>query len=215
MEKDVFCLIEASKLSLDDDFMKYNPKNIKEQKLKDELEVVIKKGIDDFWRPIMDPSIDNQGNICFKKGCLPAIGKTTSWWRSNAEKFNPMCKSRLGTKSQYIAFLGVLIKTLVGEGLTVEDAWIDVCSDSKRLGNYWNSENSKHALEVTGSRTIAGFCDLGNTCKILLGEESENEFWIAGGDCCDVSRDFPIASFGELCDPNYYLCRRVGWLVLS
>ena len=51
MNDEMFVLIEASKLSRDDEFMQYKPKFDSEKELKDLLEVVIKKGIPDFWRP--------------------------------------------------------------------------------------------------------------------------------------------------------------------
>ena len=152
MNDEMFVLIEASKLSMDDEFMKHKPNSKRELVLKNALEAVIKKGIPNFWRPRMDPTLDKAENICFKTGKKPAVGKSYNWWRDNAKKFNPRRKSRLGTKSQYIAFLGVLIKTLIAEDWTVDEAWDAVCNNSEKLGHYWNSENVKHEFEPTGSR---------------------------------------------------------------
>ena len=59
----------------------------------------------------------------------------------------PERASRLGIKTEYIAFLGVLIKKLVDSGWKVDDAWDAVCNDSKKLGHYWNSENAMHVPE--------------------------------------------------------------------
>jgi len=214
-EDDIFVCIKASELSLDDEFMQHKPNSKREQELKDALKAVIKKGIADFWRPRMDPSFDKKGNICFKAGEKPAVGKTYNWWRDNSKKFNPKRKSRLGTKPQYIAFLGVLIKTLVAEDWTVDEAWNAVCNDSKKLGHCWNAENAKHAFESTGSRAIAGFYDLANAYKILTVDGVDGYFWLAGGSNYHYGFYYPLADL----DLHYNCDDRssygVGWLVLS
>ena len=215
MNDEMFVLIEASKLCMDDEFMQYQPKTDREKMFKALLEEVIKKGIADFWRPRMDPTLDEVENICFKIGKKPAVGNSYNWWRENAKKFNPMRKSRLGTKSQYIAFLGVFIKTLVAEGWTLDEAWNAVCNDSKKLGHYWNSENAKHDFEPTGSRAIAGFYDLANTCKVLEDEEETIEFWLVGGSYRDGSYYVPLADLGHRNFCNLNLNFSVGWIVLS
>jgi len=214
-EDDIFVCIKASELSLDDKFMRYQPKSRRERDFKALLEEVIKKGIEDFWRPRMDPTLDEAGNICFKAGKRPAICKSYKWWRENAKQFNPKRKSRLGTKTQYVAFLGVLIKALVAEGWTVSEAWCAVCNDSKELGHYCNSEDAKHVFEPTGSRAIAGFYDLANTRKILAEDEEAGWFWLAGGTGGNYSYYYPLAVLGhyDLC--NLDIGNSVGWLVLS
>ena len=217
-EDDIFVCIKASELSLDDEFMQHRPKNVREQRFKDSLEAVICKGIADFWRPRMDPSFDKMGNIYFKAGEKPAVGKSYNWWRDNAKKFNPKRESRLGTKSQYIAFLGVLIKTLVAEGWDIDKAWNAVCNDSKKLGHYWNSVEAKHELELTGSRAIAGFYDIANTPKILAEDEEvkqDYDFLLAGGNYRDYSDNVPLAFVGlsYRCVDSCY--DSVGWIVLS
>ena len=178
------------------------------------LEEVIKKGIADFWRPRMDPTLDEVENICFKVGKKPAVGKSYNWWRKKARKFNLGRKSRLGTKSEYIAFLGVLIKELVAEGWSKKDAWHAVCNDSRKLGHYYNSENGKHDFEPTGSRAIAGFYDLANTCKILVEDEYSGAFLLAGGYSFYGS-DRPLAELGRSHLWDRCLSYSVGWIVLE
>jgi len=214
-DDDLFICIKASELRLTDEFMQHKPNGEREQKLKDALEAVIKKGIPNFWRPRMDPSFDKKGNICFKAGEKPAVGKSYKWWRENARKFNPKRKSRLGTKSQYIAFLGVLIKALVAEDWDIDEAWNAVCNDSKKLGHYWNSENAKHTFEPTGSRAIAGFYDLANAYKILAEDEEAGGFWVAGGSYYFDGDYYPLAGLGHCFDCSGTLIDSVGWLVLS
>jgi len=214
-EDDIFVCIKASELSFDDEFMKHKPKTKREKEFKDLLEEVIKKGIADFWRPRMDPTLDKAGNICFRAGKEPAISNSYNWWRDNAKKFNPKRKSRLGTKSQYIAFLGVLMKALVDEGWTVSEAWDSVCNDSKKLGHYRNSEKAKRKVEPTGSREIVGFYDLANTCKLLAEDEEAGGFWLASGSYLGDSIGNSLVDLGYGYDCDGGLNRGVGWLVLS
>jgi len=215
MNDEMFVLIEASKLSMDDEFMQYQPKTAREKEFKDLLEDVIRNGIDDFWHPRIDPTLDEVENICFKVGKKPAVGNSYNWWRENAKKFNPKRNSRLGTKSQYIAFLGVLIKALVAEGWPVSKAWDAVCDDSRQLGHYWNSENAKSDFEPTGSREIVGFYDLANTCKLLAEDEEAGGFWLASGSYLGDSIGNSLVDLGYGYDCDGGLNRGVGWLVLS
>jgi len=215
MNDEMFVLIEASKLSMDDEFMQYRPKTDREKEFKDLLENVIKKGIADFWCPRMDPTLDEAENICFKAGEKPAVGKSYNWWRENAKNFNPRWSSRLGTRSQYVAFLGVLIKALVAEDWTVDEAWNLVCNDSRQLGNYCDSQNAKHDFEPTDSRAIAVFYDLVNTYKILKDTEETGGFWLAGGSRLDYSYFYPLAdlTYHVSCDCDNVI--GVGWIVMD
>jgi len=218
MNDEMFVLIEASKLSLDDEFMRHRPKNLNERVFKDMLEKVIKKGIADFWRPRMDPTFDEAGNICFKVGEKPAVGKSYNWWRENAKKFNLGRKSRLGTKEQYIAFLGVLIKELIAENWSVDNAWDAVCKNSWKLGHFYDSPFSKKDFEPTGSRAVAGFYDLANTCKILAEDEDVGGLWLGSGAYNCDSYFHPIYSLGHYNYQYHYdndLDISVGWIVMD
>ena len=211
----IFKLVPASKLSLEDDFLKYQPKTKREREFKNLVEIAIKSGLKDFWRPVCDPSFDDNGCICYEHGKKPAMGNGYHWWAKTAKEFKPEQGSRLGTKSEYIAFLAVLIKELVDSGKSVEWAWNAVCNDSKELGNYWNSENAKHAFEDTGSREICGFFDLANTYKILAEKDKESVFWLASGFYANGGDSRQLAS---LCNSKYYCFDYInacGWLVLE
>ena len=207
-------LIQASKISLDDKFMKYRPKTDEEKAFKKLLTEAIKSGLKDFYRPVIDPSFnDDKSGICYEFGRKPAVGKSYNWWKEKARELSS--NSRLGTRYEYVAFLGVLIKNLVESGWSISKSWNAVCTDSKELGHYWNSENAKHAFEGTGSREVCGFYDLANTYKILAEDEEASGFWLAGGLCYGNSSNFPLA------DLNLYDFRYddhdygVGWLVLE
>lgn len=217
LKNETFMLVEASKLSLNDKFMQYEPKEDDGRVLqyKRLLTKAIKSGLlKDFWRPKCDPSF-NEGGICYESGKKPAVGKSYNWWSQVAKRFKPEYNSRLGTKTDYVAFLGVLIKKLVENGWTVERAWNAVCNDSKELGHYWNSENAKNDFELTGCREICGFYDLANCYKILAEDGETGGFWRAGGCYIRGSDYYPLA--GLICNDyqnggNFF---SVGWLVLD
>ena len=209
----MFPIVEASKLSLDDEFLKYEPETYHQEWLKETLMVGIKTGLKDFRRPAMDPSFKDD-KIVYEASLMPAVGKSCNWWHENAKKFMPVRNSRLGTEIQYAAFLGVLIKYLINEmGYTVSEAWEAVGEDSKELGHYWNSENAKHDYEATGRRPIGLFFDLANTHKIL-GDDDGSVCWFAGGNCKNYSSTFPLA---DIFSVNLHDCYDDGvwWLVLD
>lgn len=206
-------LIEASKLSLTDTFMSHEPRTEEQEEFKAILTEVITSGIEDFYRPAMDPSFADKAKtkIYYMAGERPAVGKSYNWWEETV-KNSKWC---LGTKAQYVAFLGVLIKMLVAKGWTVGEAWDAVCNDSKNLGHYSNSDDAKHQLEDTGSREIYGFFDLANTYKILAEDEEAGGFWLAGGSFNNGSRYNPLADlalFGSYIKNRDY---GVAWLVLK
>ena len=136
--------------------------------------------------------------------------------RLKAQNFNPQRNSRLGTKTEYTAFLGVLIKKLVEIGWVVEEAWNAVCNDSTKLGHYWSYDNLKRALEMTGSREIAGFCDLANTLKILAEDKEAGVFWIAGGYYFVYAHSNPLACL-HLDEDDVWESKEhsVGWIILE
>ena len=199
-------LVEASKLSLKDVFMSHKPKTKKEKEFKAILTEVIKSGIEDFYRPVMDPSFADGAKIKihYNAGDLPATGKSYNWWEETV-KDSKWC---LGTKAQYVAFLGVLIKMLVAKGWTCCEAWDAVCNDSKKLGHYWNSDNAKHQFEDTGSREICGFFDLAN-------DEEAGGFWLAGGSFSGSGNYHPLADLVLYCICNNFHFDGVAWLVLK
>ena len=205
-------LIEASKLSLDDEFMWYRPKTDEEKAFKELLSEVIKNGVKDFYRPVLDPSFnDDESGICYEFGKKPAVGRSYNWWVNAVKNFDSSC--RLGTRYEYVAFLGVLIKKLVESGWSISKSWKAVCTDSNELGHYWNSDNAKHAFENTGKREVCGFYDLANTYKILAEDEESGGFWLAGGDfnCnCYCNPLAVLCHGGNRCD---YHIDSVGWLV--
>lgn len=208
-----FKLIEASKLSLNDEFMKYRPQTDAEEEFKELVTIAIMRRVKDFWCPIYAPSFDEENTkICYEAGKKPAVGKSCKWWKKAAIEFNPERNSRLGTKYEYVAYLAVLIKNLIASGWTVKRAWNAVCIDSKALGHYSNSKDAKSEFEFTGSREICGFYDYANTCKILADDRS-SDFLSAGGHYKFVSNYFPLANMKFITTPSKDYHFSTGWIV--
>jgi len=172
------------------------------------LKKAISASVPDFEVFACDPSIDKNGKLQFVPGFKPAVGYSYNEL-DNLAKENGL---RLGNKYEYVLFLGTLISQLIAEGWSEAEAWHSVCVDSEELGHYINSADAKNGLELTGSRKIAGKCDLANTRKILAKDACG--FWLTGGCYFRDSYDYPLADL-NLCSifgnhGNY----GVGWFVL-
>ena len=210
-----FPIAKASTLSLEDEFLKHEPETNQQTRFKNALISAIESGLSDFRAQRMDACFDEEGNIYFKAGMKPAVGKSPNWWKENAKKFMPEKGSRLGTTKERIAFLGLLIRYLIEEkGYTVSNAWKAVCDQSKDLGHYWDSENAKHDFEDTGSRRVGEWYDLANTCKITVDDEAGG-FSLVGGNYDNNGDDYPLADVFSINHPNNVFGSSVGWLVLS
>ncbi len=162
-----FVLIEASKLSVNDPVFDYEPTTQHEQFVKEQMMSAIQNGIEDFYRPNCDPTINKNGGIMYAFGEEPAVGLSYRWWVEAAQNFMPERGSRLGTVYEYGAFLIVLMKRMLEDGWSIENIWKKVCRDSGTIGNFRNSPDTRYRLEGTGSRAFCGFCDLGNTSKMV------------------------------------------------
>lgn len=215
--KNMFVLIEASKLSLNDAFMMHVPKTQRQAEFKIALIHGITKGYKDFWKPKIDPSFNaNQDGIRYEIGQRPAVGKGYKWWKKAAKEFWPERKSRLGTQNEYIAFLGVLIKKLVeAANWKIDEAWYAVCDDSEKLGVYWNDLGAEFGLSNTGEFEICGFGDLANTYKMVDSTDLMEGFFYAGGSCQCSGLTYPLAHIGKCALMVYMLECTVGWVILE
>ena len=216
---DDYVLVEAESLSRNDAFMEYRCKTSAEIQTKHLIDEAIRKQVKNFYRPKYDPAFGGYGDsICFEPGKQPAVGKSYLWWVEEARRYEPKFFSRLGTRLEYGAFLGVLIKKLIEDGRSVDWAWNAVCNDSQELGSYWNSDDSRYRLELTGSRGACGFYDLANTFKILKDHGNAGEdCWIVGGSFMSMGDNNPLSSITDIkpwwcSDATYYA---VGWIVVS
>lgn len=202
--------IEGSDSGKYSELFKHNPVDEDEREFIKMFAEAISYGVKSFRVPVNDPSINASGNLQFVSGCIPAVGHSYEQLENLAEKNG----IRLGTKNEYILFLGTIIIRLMEEGWTEKDAWYAVCTDSTKLGHYYNSENSKNNLETTGARKIVGKCDLANTYKILAKDEKDGRLWMAGGSYLCNSYNKPLAYFQFFDYDNHLHNFSVGWFVL-
>ena len=210
---EMFPIIDPSEL-IGHEILKHKPKTRRQERLLADILKGIELKLPAFRAPCMDPSEEN-GRIVFKRGNKPAVGHSPHWWKKTWREFMPSKNSRSGTELHWAAFLGKQLKYLVDEkNYSVEYAWKAVCDDSRDLGHYWNSKDPKYGLEPTGSRKVGAFFDLANTCKILKKWKASG-FLLAGGYCCDVSNNCPLANLDPFNNPINNYNFGVGWLVLD
>ncbi len=217
MERDnIFVLVKASELAVTDEFLQYVPRTEKQANLKIAIMQGILAGYKDFWKPIVDPSFDAYGDgIRYEFGKKPAVGKNFEWWKDVADKFWPERKSRLGTKAEYISFLGVLLKELVASGVELEKAWYQVCDNSEELGMYFGVQGLEIAIGETGMFPVCGFYDFANTYKIVENAEEEKVFSFVGGAYDTNGMVSPLAQLGDrVCSTNAQE-RATGWIILE
>lgn len=202
--------VEGSDSQIYFDMLKYAPASETEKKFLEFLKEAVDAGVKTFKVPVCDPSIDENGSLQFVAGCKPAVGYSYNELKELAIKNGV----QLGSKNQYVLFLATIIHRLVEEGWSKADAFYAVCTDSTQLGHYWNSEKARHDFEVTGSRKIAGKCDLANTCKILRNDEKAGGFWVASGGFDVDGYCVPLACLDLLDRYDYHCDYCAGWFVL-
>ena len=190
------------------ELMKHEPANDAEVSFIDNLKKAISKSVKGFEVFVNDPSMDN-GKLQFVPGFKPTVGYSYNEWEELASE-NGL---RLGTKDEYILFLGWLINSLINEGWSETASWKAVCTDSKKLGHYFNLEDAKGDFELTGSRKVAGKCDLANVCKILAKDKEIGGFWVAGGSFVDNGGGCPLALLGFVSNFDGHNDVSVGWFV--
>lgn len=202
--------VEGSDSQIYFDMLKYAPASENEKEFLEFLNEAVDAGVKTFKVPVCDPSIDENGSLQFVAGCKPAVGYSYNELKKIAIKNGV----QLGSKKQYVIFLATIIHRLVEEGWSKADAFFSVCTDSTQLGHYWNSEKARHYFEVTGSRKIAGKCDLANTYKILRNDEKGGGFWVASGDYKFYGFNNPLANLNLNFNYDIHYKNCVGWFVL-
>lgn len=213
--EELFPVVKASELSINDAFMQHIPETEKQRKFKESLTNSIKAGLRDFRKPIIDPSFRKDGKIIFKKGEPVANYKSAQWWAEALKNVMPSKNSRMGTKTEYEAFAGCLIKELIEElKYTTREAWRVICDDSTNLGNYLNSPGAnKYQLESTGSRQVGKWYDLANVCKTVYNDNMSG-FCAAGSHCKYRGTTKTISEVNPSSD-RYGSCWGTGWMVLD
>lgn len=212
--EEMFLIVDIENVSLQDSFMLYEPENNLGKRVKSNIIRAKELGMKNFRKPCMDPSFADDGEtIIYCAGERPALGQSPVWWNENAPKFMPEKNSRQIDDLEKDVSLGIIIKYLVEEEkYKVKDAWKDVCVNSKNIGHYHDSKNSKRALEMTGSRKVGKWYDLGNTCKIVK-IRGASGFKVFGGDFGNNGGDFPLADASTIKWSHRVFSSSVGEIV--
>lgn len=211
-----FPIVDVEGISLKDRFLEHEPLTPMESRIKNSILYAKQHKMKNFRKPAYDPSFsDDRKTIVFEPEKKPAVGKTGEWWEAKFKSFMPEKNSRSMTRLEYDLFLAVIIKYLVDEeDYGIHAAWKAVCEDSKGIGHYYNSKNTNHKLEPTGSRAVGKFYDLGNTIKLIKADEGWG-FWYAGSYFKRLGYVFPLANL-RICYPNEnYFKECVGCMVMD
>lgn len=206
---DGYVLCRASALSLSDDFLTFGSSNYEQQKFKKLLIKVIRNGINDFWVPIRDPSMQEvYEKLHLKPNFNPVLDLSYYFWQTYAINICHERHSRLGSRTEWIAFLGVLIKKLFETGYEPNEAWNLVCKK----------------YEDPSPINACGFYDLEKTFKMLksspedvyLFEDdfSENTVFLAGGLYNKNSKDSLSCMDGPFGSLYYQYDYTRGWVVI-
>lgn len=186
----------------------HKPTSSKEKDYVENLKRVSRMRINGFDVPVCDPSLNKNGDIQFKPGFQPAINHSYIEWEKLAEKVG----GRIGTRDEYYMFTAILISRLMDVGCSEANAWYSVVTDSKYLGFFSGTINSKLVMEKTGSRYYIGKCDMGNTAKILS-KDKYGCIPIASGAYNESSYRCSIASMRATYNCLMPLENAVGWII--
>lgn len=210
----IFPVVRASQLSLKDRFLKHNPESYNQRMYKDMIIKAIKSGLTDFRAPIIDPSFNAEGHICYKTGGELAGGKSAIWWEEELKNFMPNKNSRMGTDIQRYAWIGLLIKKLIEEEkYTVSKAWEAVCDNSRKLLHYFDFDNTECEIECTESKKISKWYDLSTSSKITKRDYAN--FLLFGGYVEAFEKIYILKNILQINDKNRVYDFAIGWLVLD
>lgn len=163
----------------------------------------------DFYCQAVEPSIKKAGKfgisdeICFVEGAPPAYGHSPRFWRREAKGFNPEKNSRLGTKTEYILFLGTIVKKLIEiHDVDAEIVWYALTHNRNLL----MQKCKEKAIPITDS------------IKIL---DDEKGGFVFAGKSYPVESIFdgnsPVIDFVP-CELNWEVIDKdshLGWIVLD
>ena len=213
----MFPIVEFNKISVEDVFMKHEPETGNQKRVKAAIIEAKEINLENFRAPAVDPSFSQDGrNIVYEKGKMPAVGEDAKWWKETFKNFMPEKNSMMGPQMYRDVFLGTIIKDLVEEeSYEVSAAWEAVCDRSEGLGHYYDSKDAKRVLEVTGSRKVGKWYDLGNTCKITENDTGKSGFLFGGGNYMCYGSSYPLADVNKSFDAFRRNSRCVGWMVMS
>ena len=161
------------------------------------------------WIPVYEPSRGYNGNLQYVSGENVLRGLNSYNWEEAFHNYSPENGSMMSSITTYFLLLLRLLK----DGFATIEQLAD---NSKEIGHYRNSENTKHKFEKTGERQLGGLYGFaGNTYKIVRDLESTSGFSLLGGYCYSYGDGYPLADVERDYDPYGTLSFGVGLLELT
>lgn len=208
-----FPVVAVNKLPLNSKIFRHTPATKRQQIFSLGLRKALKSGIPDFRAQVMDPSIDENGNICYGAGLRPAVNQSPIWFKEAFEHFMPNMNSRMGNYAQRLILMGLTLQHLCKQNVPVHVAWTFVCDKSNYLGHYWDpNESTQGILGKTGECKVGKFYDLANTSKITF---NEGTYTVFKGNAFLQSEICPLSYFEKVHKPEEKMEKATGWCVMD
>ena len=172
------------------------------------LKAIENNRLEGLYVAILEPSVDDDGNIYFAKGANPGVGYSARWWDDNATKICPERKSRIISSDEYYLIEAHLIKN-------GDITWEEAAEDSSTKGNFSDSPASTHKMEKTGTSKCGEFYGfVGNTCKYVKGAY-RYRYALMGGSYQSWGSSHPVSDEYIIYGPISMYDNSVGWPVLE
>jgi len=180
-----FPRVKVRELSLEDEFLKYEPETIKQLHLRINILYAMLADIPDFRAQRFELLVDDRGKIFYDPNGITEA-KTPYWWIRQAGNILASKESRIGTNLQRYAFYGVVLKELTEkQGYTPSQAWRKVCGE--------NLDNNSFNNEIVEKSIILEMLELSHIDKLTLDYKEPNKFVIFKTNGDIESLRYPIA----------------------
>lgn len=161
------------------------------------------------WIPVFEPSYNLNYFLQYVAGKEVLRRAKLYTWDIMFKEYSPENGSKMASITTY--FL-LLLRWLKDGIATLEQ----LAGDSREIGHYFNSENTKYECEKTGERSFGGlFGFVGNTHKIVKDPDSPSGFSSIGGSYNNESTNHPLSEVYRWIYPSDCVNNNVGLLELT
>lgn len=161
-------------------------KEVKEQKIRS------------FYKPIYDPSDEEDDKFSYMKGKRPIVGgHSFNWWMDKVSQMTPVeggFRWHIADEYEYYAFLVYLANKLVESGKSIENVMQLIVKNSEGIGpkeyymeDHVTLERIRNIPDTgfKGEVETCEFCDLLVTDKLLTSSNNDEagDFWLKHNKC--------------------------------